>query len=171
MSFEVESLRALAHPVRLQMLSLLTGAELSATEVAHELNITQANASYHLRQLLSAGLVVVAEERPIRGGVAKIYRHPQEIASPTRRSGAGADRLFAQALAAEMVSRAELRREQGRGTSTDAELWVEPDVWTEVVDAMTNASQRLHAAARPPRSPGTIRTSTTTSLFEMETDR
>jgi hypothetical protein len=62
--------------------------------------------------------------------------------------------LFAQALAAEMVRRAELRGSRGRGTSTDAELWVEPESGTEVVDAMTEASQRLHAAARPPRSPG-----------------
>jgi DNA-binding transcriptional ArsR family regulator len=135
------------------------------------LDITQANASYHLRQLLAAGLVVVAEERSIRGGVAKIYRHPHEVASPVRRPGPGADRLFAQALAAELVRRADLRKAQGRGTSTDAELWVEPEIWAEVVEAMTRASQRLHAAARPAGTPGTIRTSTTTSLFEMESQR
>ena len=42
-------LRALAHPVRLRILSLLTGADLTAADVARELGITHANASYHLR--------------------------------------------------------------------------------------------------------------------------
>ena len=33
----ISELRATAHPLRLQMLSLLTGAEMSAAEVAREL--------------------------------------------------------------------------------------------------------------------------------------
>ena len=70
------ALRAVAHPVRLRMLSLLTGTELSAAEVARELGITHANASYHLRTLLDAGELVIASEEKIRGGVAKRYRHP-----------------------------------------------------------------------------------------------
>ena len=68
-------LRALAHPVRLRILSLLTGAELTAAEVARELGITHANASYHLRFLLDAGEIVVSGEEKIRGGVARRYRH------------------------------------------------------------------------------------------------
>jgi DNA-binding transcriptional ArsR family regulator len=35
---EVSAMRATAHPVRLQILSLLTGAELSAAEIARELD-------------------------------------------------------------------------------------------------------------------------------------
>ena len=37
-------LRALAHPVRLRILSLLTGGDLSAADVARKLEITHANA-------------------------------------------------------------------------------------------------------------------------------
>jgi DNA-binding transcriptional ArsR family regulator len=166
MSLKVGSLRALAHPVRLQMLSLLTGAQLSATEVAHELGISQANASYHLRQLLAAGEVVVAEERVIRGGVAKIYRHPHE-APPAAAAEDGAHRLWTQALATELVRRAE-HRAPGHAGSTDAELWVDPGTWQEVVDTVMEAAKRLHAAARPPRAEGTVRTSTTVSMFLME---
>ena len=81
------ALRAVAHPVRLQMLSLLTGTELSAAEVARELGITHANASYHLRTLLDAGELVIASEEKIRGGVAKRYRHPWQRAT---RSGSRA---------------------------------------------------------------------------------
>src|SRR5918993_1279103 len=71
----ISSLRATAHPLRLRMLSLLTSSAMSAAEVARELGITHANASYHLRQLHDADLVVVEGEERIRGGMAKRYRH------------------------------------------------------------------------------------------------
>ena len=56
----------MAHPVRLRMLSLLTGASLTAADIARELGLTHANASYHLRNLLTAGLIVQAGEERIR---------------------------------------------------------------------------------------------------------
>src|SRR5215813_13339463 len=71
----VDELRALAHPIRLRILSLLTGAAMTAAEVARELGLTHANASYHLRQLLAAGAIEAAGEERIRGGVAKRYRY------------------------------------------------------------------------------------------------
>ncbi|HET7326418.1 MAG TPA: metalloregulator ArsR/SmtB family transcription factor [Nocardioidaceae bacterium] len=176
MSLEVSALRALAHPLRLQMLSLLTSAALSAAEIARELDVTQANASYHLRTLLQAGLITEVGEERIRGGVAKRYRHdidaPPVAARPERLG------IYAQALAAEMVRRSDLRlegptegRTEGRTTSTDAELWVEPEVWTDVVDRVAAAMHDLHESARRPRTPGTIRTSATAMLFEMDSGR
>ena len=171
MSSEVGSLRALAHPVRLQILSLLTGTQLSATEIAQEIGISQANASYHLRQLLSVGQVVVVEERRIRGGVAKIYRHPYENHPQAKAEGGVADRLFFEALATELSRRAQLRRERSRGSSTDAELWVDAGLWRELVATASELSRRLHDAARPPGTDGTIRTSTTIAMFEMEPRR
>jgi DNA-binding transcriptional ArsR family regulator len=78
LSQRVSSLRAIAHPVRLQILSLLTGTAMSAAEVARELNISHANASYHLRVLANAGQIEPAGEQKVRGGVAKRYRHPWE---------------------------------------------------------------------------------------------
>src|SRR6187549_612915 len=63
----VRRLRATAHPLRLEMLSLLTGAALSAAEVARELGVTQANASYHLRLLHRAGLVEEAGQEKVNG--------------------------------------------------------------------------------------------------------
>ena len=71
-------LRAMAHPVRLRVLSLLTGGPMTAAEVAREMNLTHANASYHLRQLLAAGTIQVAGEERIRGGVAQRYRYDLE---------------------------------------------------------------------------------------------
>ena len=81
---ETAALRAMAHPLRLRMLSLLTGAELSAAEVARELGITHANASYHLRVLLDAGELEVAGEEKIRGGVASGCRSASYLRTPGR---------------------------------------------------------------------------------------
>ena len=66
----------MAHPVRLRILSLLTAQPMSAAEVARELDLTHANASYHLRVLHDAGELVVESEEKIRGGTAKRYRYP-----------------------------------------------------------------------------------------------
>src|SRR5699024_10447090 len=71
----ISSMRAVAHPVRLRILSLLTARAMSAAEVARELELTHANASYHLRFLHEAGELVVEGEEKIRGGVAKRYRY------------------------------------------------------------------------------------------------
>ena len=68
----------MAHPLRLRILSLLTGSALTAAEVARELGITHANASYHLRHLLAAGTIEIAGEERIRGGTAKRYRYDLE---------------------------------------------------------------------------------------------
>jgi DNA-binding transcriptional ArsR family regulator len=169
MSLEVDALRALAHPIRLRILSLLTGASMSAADLARELDITQANASYHLRQLAAAGLVMEAGERKIRGGLAKLYRYPWERPPTKLTDDDEARQLYAQTMATEMVRRYALQQ-KGKGTFTDAELWVDPEVWQDVVDQAAEASHRLHAEAKPSRSEGTIRVSMTTMLFQMRSD-
>jgi DNA-binding transcriptional ArsR family regulator len=169
----VRRLRAVAHPVRLQILSLLTGAEMSAAEIARELGITQANASYHVRVLARAGQLVEARVENVRGGRAKKYRYV-----PGGRESAHADgetappavddeALLVEAYAAELRRRFALRRCDGRGDSTDAELWLEPQVWERVVELVHEASLLAHASALAPRTPGTVRTSFTAALFEM----
>ena len=164
------SLRAIAHPVRLQMLSLLTGAEMSAAEVARELGITHANASYHLRLLQDAGLLEVAGEERIRGGVAKRYRHPWEKHYHRPGTTSSEDReLYARTMAEELVRRVRLAQPGRPGHYRDAELGVTPEDLTTVRDALGRASTTLHGAARPPRSEGTVRVGFTAALFEMVT--
>lgn len=167
MSLEVSALRAVAHPVRLQMLSLLTGTAMSAAELARELDVTQANASYHLRTLVAAGLVAPAGEQRVRGGMAKRYRYDVDAPVPAS-SDADSEPLFAQALASELVRRSRLRRSDRRGATTDAEVWVEPHVWDDVRTRVDQAMHDLHVQAHPPRSEGTIRVSATVALFEMD---
>ncbi len=160
------ALRAVAHPVRLQIMSLLTGAALTAAEVARELGLTHANASYHLRNLLAGGLIVPAGEEKIRGGVAKRYRYdPARDHAPDSPEQKRA--LFG-SLANELTRRAAAGRFDAKGLLGDGEFWIEPDQWVAIRSKIAAAVQELHAAARPPRTPGTVRTSTTVAMFEME---
>jgi DNA-binding transcriptional ArsR family regulator len=166
---QVAALRAMAHPIRLRILSMLTGAPMSAAEVARELDITHANASYHLRLLSDAGLLVDAGEESIRGGKAKRYRY--DVEHP---GGSGGDpetnALYFQAIAGELVRRAASRAVGAKGSSSDAELWVEPGVWADAVERVTSAVQDLHRAAAAPHAEGTVHVSITTALFEMGED-
>lgn len=148
------------------MLSLLTGVEMSAAEVARELGITQANASYHLRQLAAAGHVVEAGTEKIRGGVAKRYTHPWRDGAP-KSSRPVSDTSLVEVIANELVRRAG-QRAAGLGMLSDAELWVSPDVWRQAVDLAHQASALLHDNARRPRSKGAVHVNMTAVMFEME---
>jgi DNA-binding transcriptional ArsR family regulator len=146
------SLRAMAHPVRLRMLSLLTGASLTAADIARELGLTHANASYHLRNLRTAGLIVQAGEERIRGGVAKRYRYDAER-----------NREATRAVVTELVR----RTAAAGGSMIDTELWVDPEVFREIRDRISQAIRDLHAAAQAPHTPRTVRTSTTIAMLRM----
>lgn len=165
----VSWLRATAHPLRLRILSLLTGAEMSAAEVARELGVTHANASYHLRQLAEAGMLVDAGVERIRGGLARRYRHPWD-AEPSESSGTQQEaEQYVAVMAAELVRRYRHRRlGPHKGNLTDAELWVTPEVQERVAALVHEAAHLLHREARPPRSPGTVPVAMTAALFVLD---
>lgn len=168
----ISELRATAHPLRLQMLSLLTGAELSAAEVARELDITQANASYHLRLLQSVGLLEVAGEETVRGGRAKKYRHPWDAPVVRPKANRDEDRLAYVRVLADMIPRRFVEREPGtQSRFTDADLWVEPEVWDRVVALVEEASKLMHASAHPPRTEGTVRAALSVAAFRLRGEK
>lgn len=154
------------------MLSLLTGADMTAADVARELDLTHANASYHLRLLQSAGKVEVTGEEKIRGGVAKRYRYVTEKRD-YRKDNAGRpltddQRLVFEAFGGEFRRRSEQYVAAEHNLLADAEFWVEPQVWAEIHERIAAAVADLHEAARPPRTPGTVHTSTTVAMFHMK---
>lgn len=169
----IAALRATAHPVRLRMLSLLTGTAMSAAEVARELGLTHANASYHLRVLRDVDELVEAGEERIRGGVAKRYRYPHERASTdVSQATDGGSRAtpdervaYVRAVAVEVERR--VRQHTGRGIHSDLEGWVDPGTYERARQLLLEASVLLHEANRPPRTPGTVHVSQTTWTFAM----
>ncbi|MEV4055545.1 helix-turn-helix domain-containing protein [Amycolatopsis sp. NPDC049688] len=168
-----DHLRVLAHPLRMRILSLLTGTAMSAAEAARELGETQANTSYHIRRLHDAGLLEVAEEVRIRGGRAKRYRHHPDSGRRLTSRKPGEEQLLTKAIAAELLRRAAERAADRPASLTDAELWVDPQLWARMLQQATALSVELHAAAQPPRTPGTVRVSASVALFELtaETSR
>lgn len=56
-----ETLKAIADPVRRDILQMLKGGRKSAGEIAEQFNLTGATVSYHLSKLKSADLI--AEEK------------------------------------------------------------------------------------------------------------
>ena len=151
------------------MLSLLTGAALSAMELSRELGVSQALASYHLRQLHAAGVIELTEVRSRRGGRERRFSYaPAEIAPPAM---AGRDRdgqvLFAEAVAIELRRRSQQAEPGAAQLGVDAELWVDPAVWASTLDAVRSATLELHQRACPPRTPGTVRVSVSALLFPM----
>lgn len=171
---QVRRMRALAHPVRLRILSLLTASDLSAAEIARELGISQANASYHVRALAKVGHIREVGVESVRGGRAKKYRYRGEDDATADHVGppsAPRDQVALVDAVVTELRRRVIRRQQGRpATFTDAELWVDPEVWAEVVQQVHEASTRLHHQARPPRTEGTIPVSMVAYLFAMEED-
>lgn len=166
---DLRPLRAFAHPLRLQLLSVLTAQAMSAAEVARVVGCSQANASYHLRVLLAADLVCIVECESVRGGQAVRYRHDPRSGNRVHGGGREGYALLAEVFSAELERRTEWRVPTVPGVMTDAELWVSPQDEAAFLAALPAASLRLHAAARPARTPGTVRTSVTIAAFRMRT--
>ncbi|MFD9888645.1 ArsR/SmtB family transcription factor [Amycolatopsis sp. NPDC059027] len=163
----LDDLRVLAHPLRLRILSLLTGTAMSAAEAARELDETQANVSYHLRRLHEAGLLDIVEEVRIRGGRAKRYRHDPESGPRLTGRSPEEDHVLLASVAEELKRRLEFRAPEHPASITDAEVWVDPAVWAQALCQATELSRLLHDAAEPPRTAGTVRVSASVALFEL----
>lgn len=161
----VGGLRAFAHPVRLRMLSLLRGRALSATQLAAELGIAHGSASYHLRQLASAGLVELAEQRVRRGGKERTYR----LAQPAGLRGFDQQdrREFAESALVEARRRLTLADLSAPSTVGDAEFWVDPSAWAELVERTRQLMSELSGRAHPAGTPGTRPVSMTVLWFAL----
>lgn len=66
--------RALAHPVRLRILSILEERVASPKEIAREIGAPLTHVSYHVRQLAQLGLIKLDRTTPRRGAVEHHYR-------------------------------------------------------------------------------------------------
>lgn len=76
---------SLLHPVRLRIVQVLRDGETFTTHQIRELlpDIPIATLYRHIATLVDAGVVEIADERPVRGTSEKIYRIAPTLANPT----------------------------------------------------------------------------------------
>ncbi len=67
-------LKALSHPMRVKILTVLTERVASPSEMSTEVGDSVGNVGYHTRVLRDYGLVEIVEEQPVRGAVEHFYR-------------------------------------------------------------------------------------------------
>ena len=158
-------LRALSHPVRLRILSLVTGVAMSSAELARELDMNQAAVSFHVRKLVDAGYLELAETRSVQGGQERRYRQRAAGMPQWQQED---PRLTVRAVSDEVARRASETTATAWRLFGDAELWVEPAVWEDVVVRTARAIEDLHAAAHRAQSPGTVHVSATAMLFTVD---
>jgi DNA-binding transcriptional ArsR family regulator len=65
--------KALGHPLRHRMVNLLRQRPASLRQLAAALGIAKGTAGFHVRVLREAGLVRLAETRPVRGGTEQYF--------------------------------------------------------------------------------------------------
>jgi hypothetical protein len=65
--------RALAHPMRLEILSIVEKRTASPKEIAREIGAPLTHVSYHVRQLAQLGLIKLERTTPRRGAVEHHY--------------------------------------------------------------------------------------------------
>jgi DNA-binding transcriptional ArsR family regulator len=66
--------KALAHPLRVSILSALEHRTASPSELADELGVPLPNLSYHIRMLVQLDLLKLVKTRPRRGAIEHYYR-------------------------------------------------------------------------------------------------
>lgn len=73
--------RTQIHPLKLRIIELYaTGAELTPVDVQRELGEPKlGNVSYHVRALLSDGLIELVRTEPRRGALAHFYRASSKL--------------------------------------------------------------------------------------------
>jgi DNA-binding transcriptional ArsR family regulator len=156
----------MAHPLRLRMLSLVTGAAMSASEVARELDVAHASASYHLRALADAGLVQridAADEQTARGpGRPPVrYRHVADYGSRLDREDGR--EAATNAMLQDLRRRLDARADQHR--IDDAEVWLQPHTYARICALSDEISELMHGEALAPRTEGAVHASVTTAVF------
>lgn len=76
---DLETLRALADPLRVQVMELLDGQMLTVKQVAEKLGLAPSKLYYHFGALEKLGLIEVAETRMVANMLEKTFRSNAEL--------------------------------------------------------------------------------------------
>jgi DNA-binding transcriptional ArsR family regulator len=71
--------KAMAHPLRVQIVAMLNQRVMSATMIATEIDEQLQNVAYHMRVLREKGLIEEVSSRPVRGSTEHFYRATKRV--------------------------------------------------------------------------------------------
>src|SRR4051812_13892659 len=97
--------KALAHPLRLEILRHLGNRTASPSEIAAEIGAPLTNVSYHVRKLRALGLIKLVKKTPKRG-VIEHYYSAKPRATVTDEAWAATPPVVKEALAVTSTKRA-----------------------------------------------------------------
>jgi DNA-binding transcriptional ArsR family regulator len=173
--------KALAHPLRLEILRVLGDRTASPSEIAEQIGAPLTNVSYHVRKLRSLGLIKLVRKTPKRGVVEHYYSaKPRRMVSDE--AWAGTPAIVKEALLAPVTESAAALMVQAAGSGgfdrpeahfSRQEMKVDERGWREIAKVLANALQEIErleieAVARlKPGSGEPIVAFSLIQLFEM----
>ncbi|HEX8204711.1 MAG TPA: winged helix-turn-helix domain-containing protein [Solirubrobacteraceae bacterium] len=147
--------KALAHPLRIRMLTVLNQRVASPSELAGELEEPIGNVSYHMRTLADLGMVELVRTEPRRGAVEHYYRaieRPHVPASEWATLPASVRRSFSDATGRQVLDDFTAAGKSGGFEREGArlnrlELKLDQKGWEELGKVLDDAAQRVEKAA------------------------
>jgi DNA-binding transcriptional ArsR family regulator len=174
--------KALAHPLRLEILRHLGDRTASPSEIAAEIGAPLTNVSYHVRKLRSLGLIKLVRKLPKRG-VVEHYYSANLRRTVSDEAWAGTPAIVKEALltpaaarAASLVARAARGGGFDRGDAHFSvhEMKLDAKGWSSAAEVLKNALEEIleisdEAAARLEADPGVepIAAVSLMQLFEL----
>lgn len=164
----IAALRAMTHITRLRMCAVLAGGPASAAELARALDLQHASASYHLRVLREAGVVVLADERAVNGGVERRHRMVTPPDGPVGdEPSTTEDWIALVATVSALVQQRAARVSTDPKWFDDLEVWVPPGALDHARRALDDTFRGLRDVSVDAATPGASRVSASALLFSM----
>jgi DNA-binding transcriptional ArsR family regulator len=145
--------RALAHPLRVQILRILERGPKSPKQISDQIDELLGNVSYHMKVLLDYDFVELVDNIPRRGAVEHVYalkrggvgsREWQEVPASVRTSAIGSAFAGFVNRAIEALDAGTVEAREGSGINWFSLIVDEPG-WKETREILTGVEGRLRA--------------------------
>jgi DNA-binding transcriptional ArsR family regulator len=139
--------KALAHPLRLEILRVLGDRTASPSEIAADIGAPLTNVSYHVRKLRSLGLIKLVRKTPKRGVIEHYYSaKPRRTVSDE--AWAGTPAIVKEAMISPMIERCAttMLEAAGSGGFDRHNAHFTDNLWKLDEKAWNEASKILHDA-------------------------
>jgi DNA-binding transcriptional ArsR family regulator len=149
--------KALAHPLRIEILMVLADGEKSPNQIAETLGEKLGNVAYHVRKLAELDCIELADTRSVRGATEHFYKaKPRGFIGSTAwqklppkiRGTAASESLRSFVIkAVKAIEQETFERREG-SRITWLPLTVDEEGWTEVAAILTDAEGLLQEVAQ-----------------------